>query len=549
MTNKDFAVTFKLLGDLMDLHDENEFKVKSYANTYLAIRKYAKNLTESSESEIRSIPGIGKAAADKIIEFKEKGRLEVLDHYLSITPSGIIHMLKVRGLGPKKVKIIWKELGIEDIADLLLACEENRLISAKGFGAKTQQDIKEKITFFMSSSGKYHYAVALPHALSLLSALQEAITHEKIAICGDIRRKMPVVSGIEILTTASIETIKALLPSDENEKEPVEWHGIPVSIYQVENESFTSELFSKSASESFLSKLQWNRDLHYEDEVSIFKSCGLGYIEPEFRESSHTIELEKTGNLPRLIEVQDILGLIHNHSTYSDGLHSLGEMANAAAEKGFKYMVISDHSVSAFYAGGLDEEKLLRQWDEIEAYNTANPDFRIFKGIESDILYDGRLDYRDEILVKFEVIIASIHSNLKMDLAKATSRLITAIENPFTRILGHPTGRLLLGRSGYPIDHQKVIDACAANQVAIELNANPLRMDIDWEWIPYALDKGVLIAINPDAHSIAQIDFVRFGVETARKGGLSASNCLNTMNASMFANWVKDGKNIRYNPQ
>ena len=251
--------------------------------------------------------------------------------------------------------------------------------------------------------------------------------------------------------------------------------------------------------------------------------------------------MARKGALPELINPTDIQGVIHSHTTYSDGINSLTEMAEAARAAGYSYIGITDHSKAAFYANGLSVERVLEQMAEIDQLNTQWDDFRILKGIESDILADGSLDYEEDILQRFDFVIASVHSNLRMDEAKATARLLAAIENPYTHILGHPTGRLLLSRPGYPIDHRKVIDACAANQVAIELNASPYRLDLDWTWIPYALEKGVLISINPDAHSIAGIQDIYFGTLAARKGGLTAERCLNARPADEFLAALKKG--------
>ncbi len=266
----------------------------------------------------------------------------------------------------------------------------------------------------------------------------------------------------------------------------------------------------------------------------MFERAGLPYLAPELRSAPDALSRA----IPELLDEEDIRGVVHAHSTYSDGLHALQEMAESARNAGFAYLVITDHSKSAFYANGLSIERVLAQMAEIEALNAAMAPFRIFKGIESDILADGSLDYPEEILAQFEVVIASVHSNLKMDEAKATARIIRAIENPHTRILGHPTGRLLLSRPGYPLDHRAVIDACAANGVAIELNANPYRLDLDWAWIPYAIEKQVWISINPDAHSREGIRDIHFGVLAARKGGLEKSRCLNAMDLESFAEWV-----------
>jgi DNA polymerase (family 10) len=278
-------------------------------------------------------------------------------------------------------------------------------------------------------------------------------------------------------------------------------------------------------------------------EEEIFKIAGVPVIAPELRENfnknlDEALSLVEVGKKSaQLITLGDMRGVIHTHTTYSDGVNTIAEMVHHAQKKGYAYIGITDHSKSAFYANGLKEDRLFEQWKEIDALNAELFNFKILKGIESDILYEGGLDYSDDILQGFDFVIASVHSQLKMTEEKATARLIKAIENPYTTILGHPTGRLLLARAGYPIDHKKVIDACAANKVAIELNANPYRLDLDWTWIHYAREKNVLVAINPDAHSCSGIDDIIYGIHTARKGGLNVSGCLNTLNVEGFMNF------------
>ena len=274
------------------------------------------------------------------------------------------------------------------------------------------------------------------------------------------------------------------------------------------------------------------------DESQIFTKANLPFVEPELREQAWALDLAANHALPTLVETIDIKGVVHAHSTYSDGLNTLREMAEHSKNLGYRYLAISDHSKAAFYANGLKEDRLEAQWAEIDLLNQELAPFKIFKSIECDILSEGMLDYDEATLSRFDLVIASVHSNLKMDEAKATHRLLKAVENPHTRILGHPTGRLLLSRLGYPIDHLKIIDACAANNVAIELNANPYRLDLDWTWIPYAVEKGVLISINPDAHSIAGINDIRFGVFSARKGALAKENCLTCFDLEQFDKWV-----------
>lgn len=544
MTNKDIALSIKMLADLMELHEENAFRIKSYANAYLAIRKFPGNLTESTESDISSFPGLGKSVAQKIVELVSTGNIGDLELLKAKTPPGVVDMLSVKGLGPKKVKVLWKgELGIEDTAELFQACQENRLIKLPGFGVKTQEDIKEKLQFHFSSLGKFHLASLYDLSNELVSLLREKQPKHLFEINGELRRKLPVVKGIEILSTCEPQQwIEEILPMDEV-KNGFFYKDIPVFYKVVEAERYPFTWLTDSCSPEFTDAAGWKQD-SYDSEEAVFESVGLPYVVPEFRELASTVSALREGKKYQLIEDSDIKGLIHNHSTYSDGAFSLEEMLKAARQKGYQYMVISDHSASAFYANGLKEETVLAQWKEIDELNRKHADFKVIKGIESDILNDGSLDYPDEILAGFEIVIASIHSNLRMEKQKATQRLIKAIENRFTHILGHPTGRLLLGRKGYEIDHHHVIDACAANGVAIELNCNPLRMDLDWTFIPYALNKGVKICISPDAHSTAHYDFVKYGIFTARKAGLSPTECLNNLDANQLLEWSKIKQNI-----
>ncbi len=542
LNNKQIANKFDLLAKLMELHDENPFKIRSYANAYLSLRKLEGDLSTMGKDNIASIPGVGNAIADKIEELVSSGEMQLLQKYQETTPAGIQEMLSIKGLGPKKVKQIWKEMDITTIGELLYACNENRLVSYKGFGEKLQEEIKGKIEYFMDARGKFLYAHVIHHAESIIEKLTTEFSNVAFALCGELRRMMPEVSGIEIL---SVIEAKSLIPflqdiGVEIDNDNLVFNGIPLTIYHMEKTAFYRELFRRSGSEEFLGNIDYS-GTNYHSEEEIFQGNAVQFIPSEYRERKEIIELYKNGvTPPKLIDVTDIKGIIHNHSTYSDGLHSLEQMSDYVKASGYEYFVISDHSKSAGYAGGLQEERVLMQWREIEQLNQKYKDtFKVFKSIESDILSDGSLDYRDEILKGFDLVVASVHSVLNMDEDRATSRLIKAIENPYTRILGHPTGRLLLARSGYPINYAKVIDACAANDVVMELNANPQRLDLDWTWIHYCMEKDVLVSINPDAHSKESIHYVKYGVAAARKGGLTQEACLCTKSRSEFTSWLE----------
>lgn len=539
MNNKEIARKFNLLGKVMELHDENPFKVRSYTAAYASLRKVSSPLIEMSEEELSEIKGVGKAIVGKIVELRDSGSMVTLQRYLDITPPGILEMLQIRGFGPKKVKVIWNQLNIITPGELLMACQENRLVELKGFGMKTQKALQEQLEFYFASRGQVHYAYVIDEANELLALLQNRFSESLVELTGEIRRKMPIVNAIEILTTASKEEMEAfILELAEEIPELLSYKSYAVEITQVEEAYFGMEQFEKSASKEFLEAADIEYEA-YEEEESIFLEWDMAFVDPEYRESAMAIDQAKYGMLPDLITNEDMLGVVHNHSTYSDGLHTLKEMSDYTRDNGFQYLVMSDHSKAAFYADGLKEDQVEAQWADIDQINASYDDgFRVYKGIEADILNDGSMDYGNDFLSQFEVVVASIHSQLNMDMEKANRRLIKAIENPHTHILGHMTGRLLLSRAGYPIDHELIIDACAANGMIIELNANPQRLDMDWTWIPSALEKGVMISINPDAHVRESIHYMQFGVHVARKAGLTKEQCLNSKNADDFARWV-----------
>lgn len=548
MTNKDIARLFNQLASLMELHGANTFKTRSYANAYLALRKLPTPLADMTDEEISGIKGIGKSLAGKIREVLDTGSFEALDEYRQKTPPGVQEMLAIKGFGAKKIRVIWQELGAETLGEVLYACNENRLIALKGFGEKTQLDLQQKIEYHLKSRGKYHYATLEPVAIELMQRLQSQLpTDIRIEMTGDLRRRCVVLDRIALLLGGDNIDLMALATQNgwtvsqhsDHALHAVIGEEVRLSLYAYPLAEFGSKQFKHTGSRAFLeawvNKYPGQDFSGHAEEADVFAQVGRAYLEPELREDASALDWETP---PTLLRAQEIKGVIHSHTTYSDGINTLEEMARYAQEAGYEYIVITDHSQSAFYANGLKPDRVREQMAAIDALNATLAPFKIYKGIESDILSDGRLDYEEDVLAAFDFIIASVHSNLKMDENKATERLLRAIENPYTTMLGHPTGRLLLSREGYPIDHAAIIDACAAHGVSIELNANPYRLDLDWQWIQYATEKGVLISINPDAHSTAGIHDIRFGVLAARKGGLTAAQCFNTMDAAALDAWL-----------
>ncbi len=546
MRNKDIAAKFKLLADLMELHGENPFKIRSYENAARTIETQSVPLNSLSEKELEALPGVGKAIAEKINSLLHTGSFDLIDRLLQLTPSGVVEILRIKGLGPKKVKAIWKELDIDSVGELLYACEENRLLRLKGFGEKVQESVRKSIEYYLANAKRYRYADVEAESEQICASFTKLPDITKVVLTGQMRRRCEVIDFVELLIQGNWDRLEdwcraldiTLLSADANGQKAQMSTGLPLILHRAtEEESFACQLLQTTATKAHWEQLVGIKQLDTQalTEDGVYQSIGLQFIEPELREGLGEVAIAQKGQLPELLSMEDITGILHAHSTYSDGRDSLEVMAQTCKGLGYQYLGISDHSKAAFYANGLSEQDILQQHQEIERLNLALAPFKIFKGIEADILSDGSLDYNDEILSSFDFVIASVHSNLQMDEEKANRRLLKAIENPHTVILGHLTGRLLLSRAGYPVNHHKIIDACAANKVIIEINANPYRLDIDWRWIPYCLDKGVLLSINPDAHNTQGIGHVKYGVYAARKGGLTKAHTFNTRNVAEVA--------------
>ncbi len=539
MNNREIAQTFQELADLLELHDAEDYRVRSYRNAYLTLRKLERPLAELSDTELQQIRGIGPALARKIRELLTTGRLRALEELRAQTPPGVVEMLRIGGFGPKKVRAVWQQMGIANVGELWYACHENRLAAAKGFGPKTQETLKNQLDYYLSSRDKLHYPAAEAAADFASAWLTGRLPGAFVAPTGEVRRRCPVVEHIDIVVgyngdlSPAWDSRALSVESAEGGVYRLKLEGrTPIRLFHCRAEHFGSRLFETTGSEAFLqvffAAFPDQKSTRLRTEQEVFEKCGLSFIPPELREGAEVIDAARRGVLPHLIAESDVRGILHVHTTWSDGAHSLRDMCLYARELGYRYIGITDHSQSAFYANGLTPERVLEQMKAIDALNAELAPFRILKGIESDILADGSLDYEPTLLEKFDFVIASVHTHLNMGIEKATQRLLKAIENPYTTILGHPTGRLLLSRTGYPLDWDAIFDACARHGVTIELNANPHRLDLDWTLIPKALSYGVRISINPDAHSKEGIGDLRYGVLVARKGGLAPEHCLNT---------------------
>lgn len=523
----------------MDIHGENSFKAKSYSTAAFNIEKLPVALSELPSDELFTLKGIGDSTAKKIIEILQQGHLKALEDLVLKTPPGVLEMLSIKGLGPKKIAIIWKEMEIESPGELLYACTENRLTRYKGFGEKTQQSIQEAIQFFLKSQGQHLYAEIENYATQLSNLFNKAFPGKIFEITGAFKRQAVIIEKLEWVSNVDIDSLKNFFLSHSYLEEEVLAETVSfrtpekvlITIHSRPTELLYLTVFETSSSTDFLQ--EWNtrypkEDSTYTSEEEIFSSRGIQFIPALLREKANIIDRSVKEDFTTLIQPDSIKGIIHSHSVWSDGSNTIEQMAKACISQGLEYLVISDHSKSAAYANGLSVERIKEQHREIDELNRQLAPFTIFKSIEADILGDGSLDYPDNILSTFDLVIASIHSNIKMNEEKAMMRLLNAIQHPYTTILGHMTGRLLLSRPGYPVDHKKIIDSCAEKNVVIEINANPRRLDMGWEWIDYAIEKNVLLSINPDAHEISEYANNKYGVLAAQKGGLTAKQNLSS---------------------
>ncbi|MBX2820669.1 MAG: DNA polymerase/3'-5' exonuclease PolX [Rhodothermaceae bacterium] len=557
MTNKEIARILKSTSAMIDLTGGNPHRSRAMSNAGRTIERLEERVPDLVASNtLTSIRGIGNGLAAQIKEIIETGTFEAREELLGAIPVGVLDVMRVKGLGAKKVRALWQKLNIISLSELEHAAASGKLATLDGFGEKTAANILQNIQLLKTYSNKRRYADVITFLDPFLDAirLHEPIT--AVFYTGDLRRKMETIDWMDIVVVseASSEVMDILTtvfePAEpfiltDNRIEGTLSNGLPLRVYLCSPNNAGTVLWQTTGSASHCSSFidTYGMPGEVSDESSIFELAGLSLIPPELREGTTELDHAKQQTLPTLITNEDLKGTLHNHSTYSDGAHTLKEMADRALSMGLSYFGICDHSRSLVIANGLSIERVANQQEEISQLNAAYKNssatpFKIFSGIESDILADGSLDYPDEILASFDFIVASVHTRMNMTEDEATERIIKAVENKYTSILGHPTGRILLVREGYPINYTRVLDACAANGVAIELNANPYRLDLDWRWIQEATSRGILISINPDAHALDGLYDTQWGIEVARKGWLSADQCLNAMPLDAFESWL-----------
>ena len=546
---------------LLELKGENTFKSRAYYNAARTVEMLGEDELEKlvHEDKLKDVKGIGSAINEKLVELVSTGSLSYYEELKKSVPDGLLEILKVPGLGPRKVRSLYEMLEITTLAELEYACRENRLVKLKGFGKKTQDNILEGIEFIRRYQDQFFYSEARRIAEALLDRLKEFSDLDQASLAGSIRRSKEIVKDIDLVASAGdpsglvsffteLPEVDEVNASGETKAAVRVEEGINVDLRVVKEDQFAYALHHFTGSKEHNTALRHrakgmglkineyglykgdNEELiSCRDEAEIFSALKLDYIEPELRENYGEIEAAEAGELPQLVEADQIKGVFHVHTTYSDGINTLEEIIRHCAELGYEYVGITDHSQSAYYAGGLNEEDLEQQREAIEALREEYPQVAIFCGVESDIKADGSLDYPDQVLQKLDFVIASVHSGLKMEQSKMTERLLKALSHPLVTMLGHPTNRLLLGRDSSPMELDKVFRAAAESGVILELNASPARLDLDWRYLKKIKEMGLQVSINPDAHRLESFDDTKHGVAIARKGWLERSDVFNTL--------------------
>ncbi len=564
--NADLAHLFQQLSVLAGLQGDDPFRARAYANAARLFETLEGDAGElAARGALTCLRGIGPGLAGLIDEYLRTGTTRALEEMRAAVPPGVLDLLRIPGLGPKKVRTVYAQLGVASISELEQACRQDRVRQLRGFGGKTQDMILRGIEQVRGYEGLYRVDQAHAAAHMLQAFLVEHAPDCPVTVAGSLRRRCELADGVDLVLPTEApeewaarasghpEVDRVIAPGPERIELALR-HGMPARLHLVQPALFPAALHHFTGSPEHLAQLRARaRALHLElteqglfrdglrlpcpDEGSLYAALGLSAVPPELREGRGELEAAACGSLPDLIEQHDLRGVLHAHTTFSDGRDSLASLAAAAAAQGYEYLGICDHSRSAAYAGGLSVDAVRRQHGEIDELNSRASDFQVFKGIESDILPDGSLDYDDEVLAGFDFVVASVHAQLQMGRDEMTRRIIRAVEHPRTAILGHPTGRLLLDREPYAVDLDAVLQAAARCDVAVEINAHPQRLDLDWRHVRHARDLGVRLAINPDAHQLDDLGYLDLGVGIARKGWLRPQDVLNTLDREALAAW------------
>lgn len=555
------------IGAMLELKGENPFKVRAYENGAHAILGFQGDLAEAVRSgQIRRVKGIGPGLFANLETLLKTGSLPYYDELRVAFPPGLRECLRIPGFGARKAKQVHEALGVDSLTALEDACRDGRIAGVPGFGPKSVEKILKGIAIVRAGAGLHKYSRAMARAEDVLSALEGTV--RRVELAGALRRRSEVVQSADFVAEArdSAELVKRLstvpgaadsLPPEEDRARVRLADGLVITLRTASRPQFAAALLDATGSPEHVQVLRArarDRGLRLEPsglftgtstrrvpcatEAEIYRALELAYVEPELREGRGEIEAAASGELPVLVSRKDLRGLIHVHTTESDGRDSLADMLAAVRDAGYEWVAITDHSQTAGYAGGLTPDRVLLQRAAIRAIRPAFPELTIFHGTEADILADGAIDFGDEFLEGFDVVVASVHSRFGLAREEQTRRLVRAVRNPRVTVLGHPTGRLLLSRSPIDVDIEAVLDAAAESGCAVEINCSPDRLDLDWRFCQGAVRRGIPMAIDPDAHSVAEIGLVPYGINIARKGWVTAASTLNAKSAGDFADWL-----------
>ncbi len=558
MEKQGTAKILEEIGILLELKGESTFKSRAYYSAARTVELMGEDQLHRlvHEDKLKDVRGIGKALNEKLKELVLTGSLPYYEELKASLPEGLLEILRVPGLGPRKVRALYEMLDITSLAELEYACRENRLINLKGFGSKTQENILEGLEFLRRYEGQFFYGEARQIAGDLMERVKEFSALGEVRLAGSIRRCREIVKDIDIVAStdepgrltrffSELPLVSGIIALGETKASVQLEDGINADLRVVKKEQFPFALHHFTGSREHNTALRHRAKtmglkineygifrngnlLACRNETELFSALKLPFIQPELRENHGEIEAAEEGSLPTLLEEHDVKGIFHVHTDYSDGINTLEEVIRYCREVGYEYVGITDHSQSAFYAGGLKEDDLDRQKEEIDALREKYPDIGIFHGVESDIRLDGTLDYNEAVLEKLDFVIASVHSGLKMDREKMTERLQRALACPGVTMLGHPTNRLLLGRDSSSFNLEKIFQAALDNDVILELNASPARLDLDWRYLKKVKEMGLRLSINPDAHRLESFRDTNLGVAMARKGWLGKKDVFNT---------------------
>ncbi|OGU40857.1 MAG: hypothetical protein A2X61_15910 [Ignavibacteria bacterium GWB2_35_12] len=549
MLDKKLVKILDNIAILLEIKGENPFKSRAYSNAATLIRENQIDVfKEVQDGTLGNIKGFGEALVKKLTDYVQNGKMSYYEKLTSEIPESLVDIIKINSMGPKKTKLVYEELGIKTVNELEDSCLNGSLAKVKGFTDKTIEIILNSIAHKKASKGLFLQNSVIEYAEKLLNQLKSDYDIIDAEISGSYRRFAETISELQIIaSTKNPETINEKFKSifgaelKGSQLKLTTNENVPVTIEFIKPEEYIFKLHESTGSDDYISafnnliKEKGKKSYSYfKSEVELYNEIGIQFVTPELRESSKALEKAKQFKIPKLIGNSDLKGMLHVHSNWSDGRNTILEMALKSKELGFEYIVMCDHSRSAGYTNGLSIERVQAQHEEINKLNNENHGIKILKGIESDILNDGSLDYPEEVLDSLDIVVASIHSSFNMSKSKMTKRIIAALASPFTTILGHPTGRLLTSRQPYEVDIREIIDAAADYGKIIEINSNPYRLDLSWENVIYAKEKGVKIAINPDSHKTTTLEDVFIGVKVARKGWLEAKDVVNCLDYDDF---------------